>query len=53
MRILLTGITGFVGSHMCDYILKNMENIESVKIFEHAGGEVMILILNIYMGMKE
>lgn len=33
MRILLTGITGFVGSHMCDYILKNMENIESVKIF--------------------
>jgi len=24
MRILLTGITGFVGSHMADYILKNM-----------------------------
>jgi GDP-mannose 4,6-dehydratase len=24
MRILLTGITGFVGSHMADYILKNV-----------------------------
>ncbi len=30
MRVLLTGITGFVGSHMTDYLLKNVPN---VKIF--------------------
>ena len=28
MRILITGITGFVGSHMCDYILKNIKDVE-------------------------
>ena len=26
MRILITGITGFVGSHMADYILKNTDD---------------------------
>jgi GDP-mannose 4,6-dehydratase len=30
MRILITGITGFVGSHMSDYLLKN---VPDVKIF--------------------
>jgi len=30
MRILITGITGFVGSHMADYLLKN---IPDIKIF--------------------
>jgi len=30
MRVLITGITGFVGSHMADYLL---ENIQDVKIF--------------------
>jgi len=30
MRVLITGITGFVGSHMADYLLKNIPN---VKIF--------------------
>jgi len=30
MRILITGITGFVGSHMADYLL---ENVPDVKIF--------------------
>ena len=30
MRILITGITGFVGSHMADYLL---ENVPGVKIF--------------------
>ena len=30
MRILITGITGFVGSHMADYLLKN---VPDVKIF--------------------
>mgnify|MGYP003114630528 CR=1 FL=1 len=30
MRVLITGITGFVGSHMADYLLKNVPN---VKIF--------------------
>ena len=30
MRILITGITGFVGSHMADYLLKN---VSDVKIF--------------------
>jgi len=30
MRILITGITGFVGSHMVDYLL---ENVPDVKIF--------------------
>ena len=27
-KILITGITGFVGSHMADYILENHENID-------------------------
>ena len=30
MRVLITGITGFVGSHMADYLLKN---VPDVKIF--------------------
>ena len=30
MRVLITGITGFVGSHMADYLL---ENVPDVKIF--------------------
>ncbi|MBC8428588.1 GDP-mannose 4,6-dehydratase [bacterium] len=30
MRVLITGITGFVGSHMADYLL---ENVTGVKIF--------------------
>ena len=30
MRILITGITGFVGSHMTDYLLKN---VPDVKVF--------------------
>ena len=30
MRILITGITGFVGSHMADYLIKN---VSGVKIF--------------------
>ena len=30
MRVLITGITGFVGSHMTDYLLKN---VPDVKIF--------------------
>ena len=30
MRILITGVTGFVGSHMVDYLLKN---VSDVKIF--------------------
>ena len=28
MRILITGITGFVGSHMADYLIKNVPNVE-------------------------
>ena len=28
MRILITGITGFVGSHMADYLLKNIPDVE-------------------------
>tara|TARA_A100001515_G_scaffold52090_1_gene41097 strand:+ start:1657 stop:2667 length:1011 start_codon:yes stop_codon:yes gene_type:complete len=28
MRILVTGITGFVGSHMVDYLIKNIPNIQ-------------------------
>jgi len=28
MRVLITGITGFVGSHMADYLLKNVPDIE-------------------------
>ena len=30
MRVLITGITGFVGSHMADYLLKN---VPEVKVF--------------------
>ena len=26
MRVLITGITGFVGSHMADYILRNTDD---------------------------
>ena len=26
MRVLITGVTGFVGSHMADYILKNTDD---------------------------
>ena len=28
MRVLITGITGFVGSHMADYLLKNIPDIQ-------------------------
>jgi len=28
MRVLITGITGFVGSHMADYLLKNVKDIQ-------------------------
>ena len=28
MRVLITGITGFVGSHMADYLIKNVPNVE-------------------------
>ena len=28
MNILITGITGFVGSHMADYLLKNVPDVE-------------------------
>ena len=32
MRILITGITGFVGSHMADYLIKNVSDVDFVKI---------------------
>ncbi len=28
MRVLITGITGFVGSHMADYLIANVPNVE-------------------------
>jgi GDP-mannose 4,6-dehydratase len=28
MRVLITGITGFVGSHMVDYLIENVPNVE-------------------------
>ena len=28
MRILITGMTGFVGSHMADYLLKNVKDVQ-------------------------
>ena len=28
MKVLITGITGFVGSHMADYLLKNVSDVE-------------------------
>ena len=28
MRVLITGITGFVGSHMTDYLLKNVKDVK-------------------------
>ena len=28
MRVLITGITGFVGSHMADYLLDNVDDVE-------------------------
>ena len=28
MRVLITGITGFVGSHMADYLLKNVPDVK-------------------------
>ena len=28
MKVLITGITGFVGSHMADYLLKNVPDVE-------------------------
>ena len=28
MRVLITGITGFVGSHVADYLLKNVPDVE-------------------------
>ena len=27
MRVLITGITGFVGSHMADYLLDNVDDV--------------------------
>ena len=31
-KILVTGITGFVGSHMADYILKNKKTISFMEL---------------------
>ena len=28
MRVLITGITGFVGSHMADYLIKNVDDVQ-------------------------
>ena len=28
MQVLITGVTGFVGSHMVDYLIKNIPNIQ-------------------------
>ena len=28
MKVLITGITGNVGSHLADYILNNQQNVE-------------------------
>ena len=28
MRVLITGITGFVGSHMTDYLLDNVKDVQ-------------------------
>ena len=28
MKILITGITGFVGSHLADYVLENHPTVE-------------------------
>ena len=35
MRVLITGITGFVGSHMTDYLLKNVPNANPDFTFFH------------------
>lgn len=30
MRVLITGITGFVGSHMADYLLDNIKSEKKI-----------------------
>ena len=43
MRVLITGITGFVGSHMVDYLLENVEDVESIikEAIEYEGPSVI------------
>ena len=43
MRVLITGITGFVGSHMADYLIKNVPNIHI------DGGVVGMIMYNSYI----
>ena len=44
-KILITGITGMVGSHLADFILKNKKTGKFMVVVD---GEVMFLISIIY-----
>ena len=48
-RVLITGITGFVGSHMADYILENVPGAEIYGIKRWRSREENIFHLDFYI----
>lgn len=35
MKVLITGATGFVGSHLCEYLIRNGDNVHGTFIYQH------------------
>jgi UDP-glucose 4-epimerase len=46
MRILVTGVAGFIGSRFCDYIIKNYDNISIIGVDDLSGGFIENVIIS-------